>query len=362
LPSRAHNSTKQIAACFYFLIAGALAVHCYRNSVFDIDLLSFAGNVALSDTSDPVRAHALVYREPLTAHLRGTDADDAQAKMLRKRASDAYYSTLYLPYFSVKPLYILAMEAAHRAGATVIDSSRLVSAACFFAIAVALWLYTRSLLAIMILILPEVMLLGQVNEPDGMSTLLLLLGLWALFLKNVNLGMLALIASVWVRPDNAVLCVIALVWLWRLGKLEWTMTAALIALTAASDIVISHFGYGGRALYFHTFLAADAAQVPHFTSADYAHALARGVANTLHSSFPVYTILWMFCLARVRDPGWRRILSVVGLSSLARFVIFPNYEPRYYGLFFIVTAAAAVSSIADRSAWRTPAAPAPGAL
>ena len=140
-----------------------------------------------------------------------------------------------------------------------------------------------------------------------------------------------------------------LVWLWLLGELEWTKAALLIALTAASEIFISHFGYGWRSLYFHTFLGGSPADVPRFTGADYVHALASGVTNALHSSLPVYAILWMLCLSHVRSPGWRRILSVVGLFSLARFVIFPNYEPRYYGPFFIVTAAAAVGLIADGS-------------
>ena len=344
--------TKRLAACFYFLFAGALAVHCYRNSAFDIDLLSFAGNVALFDASDPVQVHAMVYRERLTPHLRGTDADDAQARILRKRASDPYYSALYLPYFSVKPLYILAMEGAHRAGATVIDASRVVSAVCFFGIAIALWLYTRSPLAAAILILPEVMPLGQVNEPDGMSIMLLLLGLWALFLCGANLGILPMIASVWVRPDNVVLCVIMLAFLWLLGKLEWAKAAALLALAVGSEVFISYFGYGWRSLYFHTFLTADAGEVPHFTAADYVHALSRGSATALHSSLPVYAILWALCLAHTRDRGMRRILTLVGLSSMAHFVIFPNYEPRYYGLFFIVTAAAAVGLIADEPRWK----------
>jgi hypothetical protein len=343
---------KRLAACFYFLFAGAIAFHSYRNSMFDIDLLAFAGNVALSDTSDPVAAHALVYKEPLTPHLRGTDGDDAQARVLRKRASDAYYSALYLPYFSVKPLYILAMEAVHKAGASVIDASRIVSALCFFGLAAAVWGLTRSPLAVVILILPETMVLGQANEPDGMSVMLVLLGLWALFLEDVNLGILPLIAAVWVRPDNAILCVIVLAFLWILGRVEWPKAAVLVALTVASDIVISHFGYGWRSLYSHTFLGGDPGEAPHFTGADYLHALTRGVTGALHSSAPVYTILWAVCLTQVRDRNLRRILGLVGLSSLLHFAIFPNYEPRYYGSFFIVTAAAAVYLLSDRSYWR----------
>jgi len=322
--------------------------------MFDIDLLSFAGNVALADSSDPVKAHAMVYSHPLTPHLRGTDGDDAQARMLRKRASDAYFSTLYFPYFSVKPLYILAMEAAHKAGASVIDSSRIISALSFLGIALAVWFYTRSPLAIVILILPETMVLGLANEPDGMSTMLLLFGLTAIFLKQVNLGILPLIVAVWVRPDNAILCVMVLGFLWLSGKLEWRNAVVLVALTAASEIVISHFGYGWRSLYSHTFLGADPGEIPRFTSVDYLHALVRGTMDALHSSLPVYAILWAVCLIQIRDRGLRQTLWIAALFSLARFVMFPNYEPRYYGLYFIVTAGAAIHLIAGRSSWKTP--------
>ena len=338
--------TKRLGAGVYFLLSAVLAVHCYRNSMLDIDLLSFAGNVALTDTSDIEKAHAIVYGPRLTPHLLGTDTDDAQARMLRKRAADAHYWALYLPYFSVKPLYVLAMEAAHRAGASVIDASRIVSALSYFGIAIAVWLYTRTPLALIILILPESMFLGQANEPDGMSVTLLLFGLWAIFLKGKSFGIIPLIVSVWVRPDNAILCIPVLAYLAVLGKLDWKKSVALMLLTAGSEIVISHFGYGWRALYFHTFLGGEPGQLAHFSAGDYARALAAGSKEALHSSLLVYAVLWGLCLAQVNDRGWRRILLIVALFPLVRFVIFPNYEPRYFGLFFIVTAAAAVTSIA----------------
>src|SRR5208282_4442201 len=122
----------------YLAIAASIAHHCYRNSMFGIDLLGYAGSVALADTRDIVKAHDLVYREPLTPHLRGLDADgraDADVKQaadLRRRAADPYYAALFLPYFAIKPLYILALEAAHAVGLSVIDSSRAVSTLFYF--------------------------------------------------------------------------------------------------------------------------------------------------------------------------------------------------------------------------------------
>ena len=343
----AHNPVKTLVACFYFLFAVTLAFRCYRHSSFDIDLLGLAGNVALGDTSDPVSAHRIVYKEHLTPHLRGTDSDDPQARILRKRASDAYYSTLYLPYFSIKPLYISVLQLVHKLGANVVDATRIVSAACFFGIAVAVWLYTRSALAAVVLILPEALTLGQANEADGMSVMLLLFGLWAVFLKESNWGVLAVIASVWVRPDNSLLCYAVLVTLYVLGRLKFYECAVLLGLTFGSNILISHFGEGWRALYFHTFLGGEPGQAPRFTAADYLRALARGTTEAMHSSAPAYAILWTICLFGTRDAKLRLVLALVAAASLARFLIFPNYEPRYYGLFFIVTLAAAVLYIRD---------------
>lgn len=119
----------KICAVLYLSTSLMFAVHCYRNPSLGIDLLSYIGNVALTDSKDPVVVHQMVYHERLPPHLLGIDADDVQAQLLRKRAADAFYFTTYLPYFSVKPLYVIALEAAHRAGFGLISSSRVISAA-----------------------------------------------------------------------------------------------------------------------------------------------------------------------------------------------------------------------------------------
>lgn len=336
---------KPLAVCFYCVFAAVLAVHCYRNPMLGIDLLGYAGNVALSEAADPAQAHSLLYKEPLTPHLRGTD--DAQAQILRRRASDPYYSTLYLPYFSVKPLYIVAMQAARKSGATLVDASRTVSAICFLGIALAVWAYTPSALAVVILVLPESLVLGQANEPDGMSVMLLLWGLWAVFVKDSRMGFLPLLLAVWARPDSAILCLMVVAFLWSLRKLEWREAAVFAALAVGSAVLISHFGYGWRSLYFHTFLGGEPGITPRFTATDYVRALARGTLDALHSTAPVYVVLWALCIAKLSERNLREILVVTGLFSLVHFVIFPNYEPRYYGLFFVVTAAAAIRIVSE---------------
>lgn len=335
----------RLAASLYFCFALALSVHCYRNSMYDIDVLGFASNVALTDTRDLVEAHRAVYDNLLTPHLRGTDADNLQARVLRRRATDPYYSAMYLPYFSIKPLYVLGLEAAHRFGANVIDASRIISATCYFGIAVILWLYTRSSLTAIVLILPETMVLGQANEPDGMSVMLLLLGLWAVFIGDLKFGTLPLVMAIWVRPDNVILCVAVIAFLTATRRLETWQAAILAALSIASYMLISNFGYGWRSLYFHTFLGGEPGQTPYFTISDYVNALRSGIFQAVHSSIPVYALLFALCLVYGTNGKLRGLLAVVSVSLFAHFLVFPNYEVRYYGLFFVLTAATAICLI-----------------
>jgi len=331
----------------YFSLATLLSLHCYRNSMYDIDLLGYAGNVALADTRDIVETHRAVYGAALTPHLRGQDVpanalSSAQASVLRRRAADPYFFVLYLPYFSIKPLYVLMLELVHKLGASVIDCSRIVSAFCYFAIAAVVWLYTRTWLGVLLLIIPETMVLGQANEPDGLSVCLLLLGLFTLFIKEHDLGLLPILLAVWVRPENSILFVIVILVLLAHGRLDWKKSAVLLCLCLVSSIVISHYAYDWKELYFHTFLGGDPTQIAHFGLGDYRWALLNGITQVVHSSVPVFSVLWLACFS-VIDRGFQRIMTLSAGYSVIRFLMFPSYEPRYYALFFLVTGIAGVA-------------------
>jgi hypothetical protein len=76
--------------------------------------------------------------------------------------------------------------------------------------------------------------------------------------------------------------------------------------------------------------------VPTFTVSDYLHALRSGAREALHSSLIAYLLLWVVVLKQVQR--MRVPLLLCGLFSAAKFVIYPNFEPRYYGLLYLVTA------------------------
>ena len=307
------------------------------------DLLSYAGNVALMEKGDVVAAHQSVYAEKLTPHLRGTDGHNAAAAMLRRRASDPYYEATYLPYFSVKPLYLITLTVVRRAGLSLTETVRLVSAVCYFGIAVLLWVYTRSMLSLLILLLPEVIELGQANGPDAMSVFLLLLGFWFLFVDRRDLGILPVIVSVWVRPENVIAAIAALVVIYFSGRINWKQALALAVLSVFSFALISHYGYGWESLYFHTFLAGDPGATAHFDWANYKDALKKGLGDLLWSPVPLYALLAITSFVRSSERRIRTILGLSGFYLVSRFLLFPSYESRFYGLFFLCTGIAAVS-------------------
>lgn len=349
--TRTTQGRRIVSTLVFLCVASSLSVHCYRNSIFGIDLLGYAGTVALADTGDVVKAHDIVYSGPLTPHLRGIDVpvagevrdlDDVgkQALDLRRRAADPYYAALHFPYFAIKPLYVLTLEAVHKLGFSAIDSTRAVSALFYFAIAVVLWTYTRSWLALLCMILPEMMLLGQANEPDGMSCFLLLLGLWIVFIRRADMGLLPLLLAIWVRPENSLLCILVILVLLFEGRLDWKKAAVLVVVSVGSEVVINHYGYPWQELYGHLLGAAPGSGASSVFS-NYLRSVVKAVNDAIHGPAPLFVLLWFVCFPSV-EKNVRWIMGVTLVFSAVRFMLFPIYEPRYYGLFFLTSSIAAV--------------------
>jgi hypothetical protein len=88
--------------------------------------------------------------------------------------------------------------------------------------------------------------------------------------------------------------------------------------------------------------------VPTFTVSDHLHALRSGVREALHSSLIAYLLLWVAGLRLVPRMRWPLLLC--GFFSVAKFVVYPNFEPRYYGLLYLVTAIAACAAVQSKVA------------
>ncbi len=347
----------------YFALTFLLLIHFLRYNNYSTDTVEFVANVVALHTSDPVAIRDLAYQAVTTEapamvvpHILGTDLSTEQAAVRRAKHADPYRFAQFLPYFSVKPLYIEALNLVHQAGVGLVRSIAVVSAVSFAAMAALIYWWVLKLggsvwAACLVLLTPEMSALSQGTGPDALSVLFLLGGLFSLWYLRPSLGLTLLLSSAWVRPENAIFCILVLVYLAVKGELRGWMAVVLIAISAMTPMAISHFGgYGWKALYSHTFKFTEMDPgmfVPTFTVSDYLHALRSGVREALHSSLVPYLLLWVAGLRLVPRMRWPLLLC--GVFSGVKFVIYPNFEPRYYGLLYMVTAIGACAAVQSQA-------------
>src|SRR5262249_48828441 len=156
---------------------------------------------------------------------------------------------------------------------------------------------------------------------------------WMVFVLRRDIGLLPAILSVWVRPDNLVVCLIIVAALCRQRRLRKTHAAALALLVVASVALISHYGNGTHALYAHSCLGSEPGADARFGISDYVHALTNGLKDILHGPLIGFFLLWSASFVHA-PKAMRQILAIVAFSSALRFVIFPSYEERFFALFF----------------------------
>lgn len=202
--------------------------------------------------------------------------------------------------------------------------------------------WSSLLCALLLLISPPFWDQARSTTPDALSSLVVLLALFLLFEKRRLLpGMILLMASVYVRTDNAllVLIVLAFLYLARFDLKLW-QAALLSALAVVSVATINHFAgdYGAKVLYYRSFVEPPIAVgeiAPRFGLADYLTALKTCLSGVLHGMYIPFFLMGVVGLLR-RPP-----LSILGVATTttlytgAHLVIFPNPETRFFGPFFV---------------------------
>jgi hypothetical protein len=79
--------------------------------------------------------------------------------------------------------------------------------------------------------------------------------------------------------------------------------------------------------------------VPTFTVGDYLHAFRNGLRTMIDRSLAVYLVRGAIGFKMI--PEMRVPLLLCVAASVAHFVILPNFEFRYYALFYVLVAIAA---------------------
>lgn len=247
-------------------------------------------------------------------------------------------------FYSVKPLYVALWKAG--------IPPRALSVVPFIVLGFLLWLRLRSLWTLALLLLPPLVLVTRIDGPDVLSTLLVVGAIGALMARRSALAIGLLLIAVWVRPDNVILCGLAIVYLVAVEGIRWHHFALLL-LAAFSYGTISHFGYPYSTFMQNSFgpgsLAAPAEWTGRLTlrqwlAWEFAGARAMAVQSELAMWALAAAAAWRW------SPRWRAMLILSWAATAIHLVAFPMPDDRYFVWVYLVSGVALIEALTSRAA------------
>jgi hypothetical protein len=231
------------------------------------------------------------------------------------------------PFYAVRPLYIALIYCLSRSGLSIQHAINLISSLSFFGTGIVVVLWTQEpLLSVLLMFSWQILYLGRMGTPDGLSTFLILTSLWIVE-KSRNLALVLLIVGLFIRTDSVLLLLVLVVWLASRQLLRIT-AAIVISLIAIMVVVgINHWVHypGWIILFRFSFIGGIVSQIPHALSVrEYLVAFSNGARSILVQIAP-WGLLGVVAWRRSRNP----LLNIGGVAAALHFVLFPSPEVRY---------------------------------
>jgi hypothetical protein len=255
------------------------------------------------------------------------------------------------PLYAIRPLYLKMIELVARTGVPVQRAINLISASSLFGIGMVLLGWTRRPgHCALLMVTPAIVVLGRIGTPDALSSLLLLSSAWALVRQRIFPAVLLLLASIWTRTDNILFVVLVLAWLAATSKLSPSQSAIFGVVSAASVLVINHFSgnYGWSVLFRYSFVAGKypAEIAGHVSWREYIVALGRGLEKIGGQELALWTLIGVAAWRWLpKSSVLRQLLVPIALAAIARFVLFPTPEDRYFAWAYLIVGACFIEAI-----------------
>jgi hypothetical protein len=360
----------------YVLLLGGVAVHLYRKPIYSMDSIQYMGNALLMEEHDPVRVHQQVYaevqqfvpkleREGLLGHEEG--APEQQNKSRQERAAHADKFAEFLPLFAIRPLYNQTLWLVSRTGLGLVRAGIFISVASYFFLGVLAFVWIGGyvsagltlVFSLLLMITPPLMNLGRDTTADPLATLVAFASLYLIFEKRrLFPGMILLLASIYFRTDFVVLAGPVILACWLERRIELWKAAVLALVAVGSVLCINYFAgdYGMGMLYYRNFAGVPIApgeMTARLSLKDYLSALRGGITLMTESFFLPF--LWLgsagIVLRRMRG-----LFAVTLAYVLLHFLVLPNWQERWFGVFYLSMAVCAATAVkaAERDANKFP--------
>jgi hypothetical protein len=373
LEPRSGKAAAHVIFILYALALASFAFHLYRTPSYAMDSIQYMGNALLMEDTNIVRVHAHVYselrkslpqnaRENLLGNQPGAPPDQNLSR--RERATNPQRFAEFLPLFAIRPLYNQTLWLISKTGIGLVRAGILISVASYFGLGLLLFVWIReyaspvvgAAFSVLLMISPPLVDLGRETTADSLATLVAFTAIFLIIEKTRLLpGFIFLLASIYFRTDFVVLAGLTLLACWWKGTLDIWKASILAAVAAGSVLVVNHFSgdYGFKMLYYRNFISvpfAPAEMVPAFSLRDYVAAFRSGVTLMMGSFFLPFLALGVIGLTTKHT---RTLFAVTSSYLLLHFAILPNWQDRWFGLFYLAMGVCAASSL-RREFERTP--------
>ena len=351
---------EKTVAAVYLLLLTLICTRPYFYSLYDMDMMGYIGNAVAMSGANVRQIHDTAYRAieaevpaSFRAHLLGQDkaGPTSQWESRQDRAVDAGHFAEYLPCFAIRPVFNELIYVLHfKLGVGLVRATILISVVSYWLIGGLVFVWMRryagveraALGSLLVMLTPPILDLARFNTPDALACLVSLAALYLIFEREQMFGgIILLLASVYVRTDNALLAVGVLIYCAMVsGQLEKAKAAVLAVVAVASVFVINHYAgdYGLRMLYYRSFIAIPLAPgelVAKFGVADYIRAFRGAVSETMIGSLPAFLLMGVIGICARRGRASQAIASVISFYLVSHFLLFPSGQERFWGVFYI---------------------------
>jgi hypothetical protein len=329
---------------------------------YNPDMIFYVGSSVSINEKDPNLIHDITYKIiqnniPQKNYQELTEKNE-YLQIVFKNA-DAFNQQL--PFYYVKPLYILLIYFLGFIGLNYVFATVLISAVSLSLVSFVIFLWVRKYISdfygffvtISIIACLSIIGLGRASVPDGLSLLVILISLFFYFeRKNLLLFEILLVTSIFIRPDNIIFATFLFIYLgiwasdeFKLPKRHFLITLIIILLSYFSINKIVG-AYDWNTLFYFSLIK----YLPYpmsLTTSIFPDLYIKTVVLSLNSFsmlgwFTVMVLFFILFLSNIDYESFRKKrkinsdLSIILLITIiARFLLLPNFEDRYYSFYFV---------------------------
>lgn len=368
----ASANKKQFGISFIFLLCiFAIAFWCYKKPAYNWDMLPYMAIVKHTETNNIDSIHAFVYS---TAKIEIT----APAYALLTDSSNNYRKTMainsteffkQLPYYYIKPLYIVFVYAFYKIGFPLTKATELPSIISFLFISILFYFWLKKYvpatiafaIALMLMLSSPILMSLRSSTPDFLSAAFLFAALYFIAEKNKPwLTLLFFSLAIFTRLDNIIaafffftLLTICQIPGRQISKKKFILFTTLCSVACLATIFIaSKFGWGSN--YYPVISYNTWHGTKPFSLQEYFTAFYENTANGL-----IYTHIFLFAVIAiyVLIPSWplkfkslqfhQLLACTILLLFAARYILFPGIDDRFYIAYYLVLALLAAKTFAQ---------------